>query len=52
MPVRELTHGLAMRADLPALREISQATLDETLPAFLTPAQVDASHMIMGIDPA
>lgn len=44
------THRLATRADLPALAPLVDAAIGGLLPAFLDPAQVEASRAIMGID--
>lgn len=41
---------LATRADLPALRALIDAAITTHLAAVLTPAQVAASHAIMGLD--
>jgi GNAT superfamily N-acetyltransferase len=45
-----LTHRLATEADLPALHTLMEAAIAGPLSAFLTPAQVEASRMIMGVD--
>ncbi len=45
-----LTHRLATEADLPALHALMDAAIAGPLSAFLTPAQVEASRMIMGVD--
>ena len=45
-----LTHRLATRADVPALTELMGAAIEENQRAYLDPAQIAASHAIMGID--
>ena len=45
-----LTHRLAREADLDALRNLMHAAIDALQSSFLTPAQVAASHAIMGLD--
>ena len=45
-----LTHRLATEADIPALHTLMDAAITGPLSAFLTPAQVEASRMIMGVD--
>ncbi len=45
-----LTHRLALPADLPALRDLMNAAIEALLGALLDPAQVLASHAIMGLD--
>lgn len=45
-----LTHRLAVAADIPALSKVMDAAISGPLSAFLTPAQVQASRTIMGID--
>jgi GNAT superfamily N-acetyltransferase len=45
-----LTHRLAVEADIPALMPVMDAAISGPLSAFLSPAQVEASRMIMGID--
>ncbi len=44
------THRLAMEADLPALHRLMERAITSFLPDFLTPAQVEASFEIMGVD--
>ena len=44
------THRLATEADIPALHAIMDAAISGPLSTFLTPAQVEASRMIMGVD--
>jgi GNAT superfamily N-acetyltransferase len=45
-----LRHRLARREDLPALRELVTAAIEELQRPFLTPEQIAASHAIMGVD--
>lgn len=45
-----LTHRLALASDLTALRPLMHAAIDALQSSFLTPAQVAASHAIMGLD--
>ena len=45
-----LTHRLATEADIPALMAVMDAAISGPLADFLTPAQVQASRAIMGID--
>jgi GNAT superfamily N-acetyltransferase len=44
------SHRLATRDDLPALRAVATAAIDELQAGYLEPDQVAASHAIMGID--
>lgn len=44
------THRLARRADIPALKVVATAAIDELLAGFLDREQVVASHAIMGVD--
>ena len=44
------THRLATRADLPALAVLVEAAIAELQRPFLTPAQLEASRAIMGLD--
>ena len=46
----ELTHRLATEADLLGLHALMDAAIAGPLSAFLTPAQIEASRMIMGVD--
>jgi len=48
--VTGLTHRPAIEADIPALRALMDAAIAGPLSAFLTPEQVEASRMIMGVD--
>lgn len=41
---------LAVRADLPALRPVIDAAIDELQRGFLDAPQIAASHQIMGVD--
>jgi len=45
-----LKHRLAHRDDLPALRDLVTAAIEELQRPFLTPEQIAASHVIMGVD--
>jgi GNAT superfamily N-acetyltransferase len=45
-----LTHRLARVDDLEALRQLMDAAIAENQKAFLTPAQIASSRMIMGLD--
>ncbi|MDY7101887.1 MAG: GNAT family N-acetyltransferase [Actinomycetota bacterium] len=45
-----LTHRPAVRADLPALRDLANTAIEELQRGHLTPGQITASHAIMGID--
>lgn len=45
-----LTHRLATEADIPALHALMDAAISGPLAAFLSPEQVEASRMIMGVD--
>ena len=45
-----LQHRLATSADVPALRELADAAIEELQRGHLTPEQIEASHSIMGID--
>lgn len=44
------THRLAGEADLPALRTLMAASIDQLQSAFLSPEQVAASRTLMGLD--
>lgn len=44
------THRLATEADIPALRALMAAAIDELQQGFLTPAQIAASRLVMGLD--
>ncbi len=41
---------LALTSDLPALRTLMEAAIGTLQAGFLTPAQIEASRMIMGLD--
>jgi GNAT superfamily N-acetyltransferase len=41
---------LATAADIPALEAVMAAAIAELQKGFLNPAQIEASHMIMGLD--
>lgn len=45
-----LTHRLARRADIPALRALMDAAIGELQAPFLTGEQIASSRLIMGID--
>lgn len=45
-----LTSRLATHDDIPVLRSLMQAAIDELQKAFLDAAQIRSSHAIMGID--
>ncbi len=45
-----LTHRLALERDLPALRNIMRASIEQLQADVLTTAQVQASHKVMGLD--
>lgn len=45
-----LRHRLALRADVPVLKPLMNAAIGELLKPFLTPAQVEASYAVMGLD--
>jgi GNAT superfamily N-acetyltransferase len=45
-----LSHRLATEADIPTLHALMDAAIAGSLAAFLTPAPVEASRMIMGVD--
>jgi GNAT superfamily N-acetyltransferase len=44
------SHRLATEADILELRALMEAAIDARLPEFLTPAQVEVSRSIMGLD--
>lgn len=50
MPSETLTHRLASRGDLDALRALMQAAIGELQKPFLDLQQIDASRAIMGLD--
>ncbi len=45
-----LTHRLAKMDDLPALRALMNEAIGELLKPFLTPAEIEASFSVMGLD--
>lgn len=45
-----LTHRLATERDRPAMQALVTAAIDELQRPFLDPAQIAASHQVMGID--
>jgi GNAT superfamily N-acetyltransferase len=45
-----MTHRLAQEADLPALHALMKRAIDSLQDGFLSPAQVRASHKVMGLD--
>lgn len=49
-PAAALSHRQATRADLPALRSLMTAAIDDLQKGFLTPRQIAGSHAIMGVD--
>lgn len=44
------THRLATKADIPALTALAEAAIDALLGAVLSPAELAASRLIMGVD--
>jgi len=48
--IRDATWRLATEADLPVLHDLMDAAIAGPLAAFLTPEQVQASRLIMGVD--
>jgi GNAT superfamily N-acetyltransferase len=48
--VTRLTHRLAVRDDLPALKVLMDAAIGELQRSFLTQAQIASSRTIMGLD--
>lgn len=46
----EFTHRVASPDDLDALREVMRRSIEGLQDAFLSPAQVAASHKVMGLD--
>jgi GNAT superfamily N-acetyltransferase len=45
-----MKHRLATLEDVPALTVLMQAAIRQLLPQFLTPAEVEASFAVMGLD--
>lgn len=50
MTLAALTHRIATRADLDALRALMDAAIGELQKPFLDPVQIEASRAIMGLD--
>ncbi len=50
MSAATLTHRLARRDDLPALRMLMDAAIGELQQSFLDPEQIAASRLFMGLD--
>lgn len=48
--MEKLSHRLASQGDMPALTALMNAAIADLLPQFLTPAEVEASFSIMGLD--
>jgi len=48
--VTQLTHRLAQREDIPALRSVMDSAIAELQKPFLDPQQIAASRAIMGLD--
>lgn len=46
----KLRHRLATRTDLPALARLMEAAIAELQKPFLTPAEIESSRTIMGLD--
>jgi GNAT superfamily N-acetyltransferase len=46
----QLTHRLATRGDIPAISRIMERAIAELQRPFLTPEQIAASHLSMGLD--
>jgi GNAT superfamily N-acetyltransferase len=46
----DFTHRLAASGDMPALTVLMQASIGGLLPQFLSPAEVEASFAVMGLD--
>lgn len=46
----EMTYRLAHADDIPALTRLMQAAIRQLLPQFLSPAEVEASFAVMGVD--
>ncbi len=45
-----LSHRLTLEADLPALKALMALAIDTLQAGFLNPAQIAASHAVMGLD--
>lgn len=48
--IAPLTHRIATLADIPALRGVMTRAIEQLQSDFLSPAQVAASHKVMGLD--
>ena len=46
----EFSHRIAVPDDLDALREVMRRSIEALQDGFLTPAQIAASHQVMGLD--
>lgn len=46
----DLSHRIAVEADIPALSLVMDAAIAELQKGFLDPAQIESSRMIMGLD--
>ena len=46
----DLTHRLAQMADLPELHALMKRAIEQLQDGFLSPEQVRASHLVMGLD--
>jgi GNAT superfamily N-acetyltransferase len=44
------THRVAVMADVPTLDAVMKRSMGELLPHFLSPAEVEASYAVMGLD--
>ena len=45
-----LTHRIAAPVDIPALRAVMTRAIEQLQDGFLSPAQIAASHQVMGLD--
>jgi GNAT superfamily N-acetyltransferase len=45
-----LSHRIALPGDIPRLRAVMQRAIEHLQTGFLTPAQIAASHKVMGLD--
>lgn len=50
MTLSPLTHRIAGPTDIPALRTVMTRAIEQLQHGFLTPAQIAASHKVMGLD--
>ena len=48
--MESFTHRLAVAADMPALTVLMNRAIADLLPEFLSPAEVEASFAVMGLD--